>query len=102
MKATCHPFFPGIFNILWTVGPEWKERKRFFLRSLKDFGFGSKSEETVLEEASQLSQHILNLTQAGQDYLVKGPSVLFLAAYCFFLTASDSCITIFFSLHISF
>ncbi len=57
-------FFPG---------PEWKERKRFFLRSLKDFGFGAKSEETVLEEAGQLSQHILNLTQDGQDYLVKGP-----------------------------
>jgi hypothetical protein len=56
-----------------TIGPEWKERKRFFLRSLKDFGFGAKSEETVLEEAGQLSQHILNLTQDGQDYLVKGP-----------------------------
>jgi hypothetical protein len=55
------------------LGPEWKERKRFFLRSLKDFGFGAKSEETVLEEAGQLSQHILNLTQDGQDYLVKGP-----------------------------
>jgi hypothetical protein len=54
------------------LGPEWKERKRFFLRSLKDFGFGAKSEETVLEEAGQLSHHILNLTQDGQDYLVKG------------------------------
>lgn len=54
------------------LGPEWKERKRFFLRSLRDFGFGVKSGETVLEEAGQLSQHILNLTKDGQqDYLVK-------------------------------
>ncbi len=58
-------------------GPEWKERKRFFLRSLKDFGFGNKSEETVLEEATQLIQHILHLTQGGQDYLVKGEQSIF-------------------------
>jgi hypothetical protein len=60
-------------------GPEWKERKRFFLRSLKDFGFGSKSESTVVEEAGVLIQHILNRTQDGQDYLVKGKVFLRMA-----------------------
>ena len=56
----------------YCAGPEWKERKRFFLRALKDFGFGAKSEETVVEEAGQLIQHILNTTQQGEDYVVKG------------------------------
>jgi hypothetical protein len=42
-------------GIVLTDGPLWVEHRRFTIRHLKDFGFGTKSAEAViLEETEQL------------------------------------------------
>lgn len=51
--------------------PEWKEQRRFILRSLKDFGFGQKkSEKSIKEEASYLVNHLQENSKQDEDFLI--------------------------------
>ena len=51
---------PGLngYGILYASGPVWGENRRFGLRTLRDFGFGKRTTETlVLDESSYMIEH---------------------------------------------
>ena len=52
--------------------PMWKEQKRFVLRSLREQGFGRKSEESVQEQARLLVDHVLDQGRGGLEVTIKG------------------------------
>ena len=54
-----------------SVGPFWKDQKRFVLKTLKDYGFGRKSEENIREEAQTLINHLNEQNTEGKDFLIE-------------------------------
>ena len=52
-------------------GPFWKDQKRFVLKSLRDYGFGKKSEENIKEESKTLINHISDNNTTDKDFLIK-------------------------------
>ncbi|XP_078602690.1 cytochrome P450 2D4-like [Branchiostoma floridae x Branchiostoma japonicum] len=56
--------------IFAAYGPHWKQRRKFALMTLRDFGFGKRSlEGKVIEEANALVQEVLS--QNGQPFDMK-------------------------------
>ena len=52
-------------GLIFSEGAEWQEQRRFCLKTLRDFGFGKKSMETVvMEEVNELISGFRK--QAGQ------------------------------------
>jgi len=47
MKGINHGEMPGV---LMSGGTYWKEQRRFILRTLRDFGFGKSSMESLITE----------------------------------------------------
>ena len=52
------------------TGPFWKDQKRFVLKTLRDYGFGRKSEENIREEAQTLINHFIAHNTGEQDFLI--------------------------------
>ncbi|XP_078670780.1 cytochrome P450 2U1-like isoform X1 [Branchiostoma floridae x Branchiostoma belcheri] len=51
-------------------GPDWKQQRRFALKTLRDFGVGKRSlEGKICEEAASLSRELV--TKDGQPYNIK-------------------------------
>ncbi|XP_049532231.1 probable cytochrome P450 304a1 [Anopheles darlingi] len=74
-------------GIFFTDGPAWKDQRWFFLRHLRDYGFGRRSEQYELEMEGELLQ-LIDVLQYGKrhdyeaDFLsadgyVKCPDVFF-------------------------
>ena len=53
------------------IGPFWKDQKRFVLKSLRDYGFGRKSEKNIQEEAKTLISHIIENNSRGTDFFIE-------------------------------
>ena len=59
-----------MFRLIFNDGEEWKNQRRFILKTLKDFGFGKKSLEGVLvEEADKLADFFRE--QQGKPILMQ-------------------------------
>ncbi|XP_058118056.1 probable cytochrome P450 304a1 [Anopheles ziemanni] len=73
-------------GVFFTDGPEWRDQRWFFLRYLRDYGFGKRSEQYELEVGYEL-QELVNVLKKGpqfeyeRDYMrdgsVKCPDVFF-------------------------
>ena len=51
--------FSDILGILFASGENWKNMRRFAIRSLRDHGFGKQTAETfILEEAQYLVDYL--------------------------------------------
>ena len=49
----------GAYGVSFNYGPTWLENRRFCLRTLRDFGFGKRTTETlILEESAFMIEHI--------------------------------------------
>ena len=59
----------GLLNVF--IGPFWKDQKRFVLKTLKDYGFGRKSEENIRDEARTLINHMSENNTEENDFLVE-------------------------------
>ena len=57
-------------NILLFAGPFWKDQRRFILKTLKDYGFGKKSEISIQEEARGILSHISEKNDQEDDFYV--------------------------------
>ena len=53
------------------IGPFWKDQKRFVLKTLRDYGFGKKSEQNIQEEAKNLISYISLKSNCNEDFLIK-------------------------------
>lgn len=53
------------------IGPFWKDQKRFVLKTLRDYGFGRKSEENIREETQTLINHLIEQNTEGKDFLIE-------------------------------
>ena len=53
------------------VSPFWKDQKRFVLKSLRDYGFGKKSEQNILEESKTLVNFISSKIESKEDFFIK-------------------------------
>ena len=51
--------------------PFWKDQKRFVLKSLRDYGFGKKSEQNILEESKTLVNFISSKIESKEDFFIK-------------------------------
>ena len=49
--------------------PVWREHRRFVMRGLREQGFGTRSEQSVLEEATALVEHLL--ATSGESVVIK-------------------------------
>ncbi|XP_053674504.1 probable cytochrome P450 304a1 [Anopheles nili] len=58
-------------GIFFTEGPAWKEHRLFFLRHLRDYGFGKRSEQYEQHIESELLQ-LVDLLQSGPRYEYEG------------------------------
>ena len=63
-------------GILFTDGPDWKSLRRFSLTTLRDFGFGKQSMETIIREEvdlilEELFEH--KFCNSNQDALIRFP-----------------------------
>ena len=56
--------------IPFSSGPFWKDQRRFILKTLKDYGFGKKSEKSIQEEARGIISHISEKNCQEQDFCV--------------------------------
>ena len=56
---------------MFSLGPFWKDQKRFVLKTLRDYGFGRKSEENIREEAQTLIKHFIEHNTGGKDFLIE-------------------------------
>ncbi|XP_014480099.1 PREDICTED: probable cytochrome P450 304a1 isoform X2 [Dinoponera quadriceps] len=73
--------FGKMLGITFTDGPLWREQRRFFLRNVRDFGFGRRQEafeREILDEVSLL----INILKHGPIYdgekeIIKGNLALF-------------------------
>ncbi|XP_050088795.1 probable cytochrome P450 304a1 [Anopheles aquasalis] len=54
-------------GIFFTDGPAWKDQRWFFLRHLRDYGFGRRSEQYELEMEGELLQ-LIDVLQYGKRY----------------------------------
>lgn len=71
---------------------EWKEQRRFILRSLKDFGFGqNSSEKSIKEEASYLVKHLQNNSKPDEDFLIHEVFNVFVANVIWQIVAGTRC-----------
>ncbi|CAH2007037.1 unnamed protein product [Acanthoscelides obtectus] len=62
-------------GIVMTDGDFWSEQRRFLVRHLREFGFGTNNMSTLLEEESQeLVKYLLNETNGGEG-VVSVPSL---------------------------
>uniref|UniRef100_A0A348G630 Cytochrome P450 2 n=1 Tax=Odontomachus monticola TaxID=613454 RepID=A0A348G630_ODOMO len=68
-------------GILFTEGPFWREQRRFFLRNIRDFGFGRRQEALEREIFSEISLLLDILKNEpvydGEKEIIKGNLVLF-------------------------
>ena len=53
------------------ISPFWKDQKRFVLKSLRDYGFGKKSEQNILEESKTLVNFISSKIESKEDFFIK-------------------------------
>ena len=54
-------------GIIHTEGRKWQEQKRFSLRKLRDFGFGTRSIETIVhDEIAELIERLKKDAEAGK------------------------------------
>ena len=63
-------------GILFTDGPIWKSLRRFSLTTLRDFGFGKQSMETIIrEEVEQVLEELFErkFVDSENDALIKFP-----------------------------
>ena len=58
-------------TLLSSLGPFWKDQKRFVLKTLRDYGFGRKSEENIREEAQTLIKHLIEQNTEEKDFLIE-------------------------------
>ena len=58
-------------TLLSSLGPFWKDQKRFVLKTLRDYGFGRKSEENIREEAQTLIRHFIEQNTEEKDFLIE-------------------------------
>lgn len=57
-------------GLMFNEGPSWKSHRRFTLKTLRDFGFGKSSLESVLvEEADRMGDYFVE--QQEQPFLVQ-------------------------------
>ena len=49
----------------------WKDQKRFVLKSLRDYGFGKKSEQNIQEEAKALVNFMSATVDSNEDFFIK-------------------------------
>merc|ERR1712004_529087 len=65
-------------GLLFSVGEEWTEQRRFALRRLRDFGLGKSSmEDLIQEEIRELCSHLnTKLDQPLSVYLIYNLSVV--------------------------
>ena len=54
-----------------SAGPFWKDQKRFVLKTLRDYGFGRKSEENIREEAQTLINHMIEQNTEDKDFPIE-------------------------------
>ena len=53
------------------ISPFWKDQKRFVLKSLRDYGFGKKSEQNIQEESKTLVNFISSKIEPKEDFFIK-------------------------------
>ena len=53
------------------ISPFWKDQKRFVLKSLRDYGFGKKSEQNIQEESKTLVNFISSKIESKEDFFIK-------------------------------
>ena len=58
-------------TLLSSLGPFWKDQKRFVLKTLRDYGFGRKSEENIRDEAQTLIRHFIEQNTEEKDFLIE-------------------------------
>lgn len=53
-------------GVIFTEGQEWQEQRRFTMRSLRDFGFGKKSLESIIQqEICELIENLQKECRSG-------------------------------------
>ncbi len=59
-------------GIVHTNGAEWSEQRRFALKTLRDFGFGKRGMDAIIqEEASDLVRALLDESSAAPNEAVR-------------------------------
>lgn len=62
-------------GIFFTEGDNWHEQRRFFLRHLRDYGFGRRFDELELEMRDEIQQFI-DLLRDGPEYACEHVSTI--------------------------
>lgn len=62
-----HPTF-NLKGIIAIDGEHWQEQRRFFLRNLRDFGFGRRFQDLELQIKDEITS-LVNMIKNGPKYL---------------------------------